>query len=234
MTARKFYTLLALVMGYGLIIGGWLLFKEHLEQRVMILNIVASCMIFTQFAMFGFFRMIDLDKPAQREVGMMGIHYTGLNLCCIFSVAVMAYGIAYDLPFKFQLMGQLGILMLLILFRIFTLTAGEKVEEIYHKEERIKEGKALLSVSMADFMDEVATVSGLDAGIHDRLKTLHENVRFITPSDKTEATMLDTRIVNSLDELTVLMRDVQHNSERIAEEVGRLERTFARRKQLRN
>ena len=103
MTAKRFYNILAILLGYGLIIGGFLVFGDSLEDKVKILDIIVSCLIFTQFVQFSLFPLINFGDSSHKEVGMMGIHIYVLNFCCIVSIGIMIYGIIYHIPFKFQL-----------------------------------------------------------------------------------------------------------------------------------
>lgn len=148
MTAKRFYNILAILLGYGIIIGGFLVFGDSLEDKVKILDIIVSCLIFTQFVQFSLFPLINFGDSSHKEVGMMGIHIYVLNFCCIVSIGIMIYGIIYHIPFKFQLMGQLVVLFILLVGRVATLHAGEKVQQIHRKEQVIMHGKLSLKSVM--------------------------------------------------------------------------------------
>ena len=91
-------------------------------------------------------------------------------------------------------------------------------------------GKVSLRIVMDNLMDYLAAVKDLDPLITQRLQSLHESMRFITPSDSNEAKNFDGQFVQSVEDLKVLVRNTTMNKERIEEEVGRLERILARRK----
>ena len=230
MSAKRIYNILAIILGYGLIIGGFIVFGESLETKIIILDIIVSCLIFAQFVQFTLFPLINLGDPAHKEVGMMGIHIAVLTLCCTLSLGLMICGIIYEIPFKFQLMGQLAILFILLIGRFATLHSGEKVQQIYAKEQEILEGKTSLRSVMDDFSDYIATIRQLDPVIVAKLNAIHESIRFITPSGNADAKMLDSHFVQSIDDLKVLMRDTSINKDKIFEEVEHLERILARRK----
>ena len=48
------------LIGYGLIIGGFLLFGDFLPEDVMYLDMVVSCLIFTQLPVLLYFPLINL------------------------------------------------------------------------------------------------------------------------------------------------------------------------------
>lgn len=230
MTAKRFYNILAILLGYGLIIGGFLVFGESLEDKVKILDIIVSCLIFTQFVQFSLFPLINFGDSSHKEVGMMGIHIYVLSFCCTVSIGIMLYGIIYHIPFKFQLMGQLVVLFILLVGRVATLHAGEKVQQIHRKEQVIMHGKLSLKSIMDDFMDDIATVTDLDPIVKQKLTNIHEAMRFLSPSSKSEAIRFDEQFSQSVEDLKIMMRNTNLNREKILEETEHLERTLSRRK----
>lgn len=232
MSIKQFYNILAILLGYGLIIGSFIIFGESLEDRVKILDIIASCFIFTQFVQFMLFPLINLSKPAHKEVGMMGIHFTVINICCILSLALMVCGIVYQISFKIQLIGQLAILFFLLLGRVIILHSGEKIEQIHGKEQHIMHRKMSLRYAMDNFMDESTRVIDLDESDRKRLANIHESMRFITPSANPEAIRFDNQFIQTLEDLTVLMRNVTFNKTKITEQINQLERILSRRKNI--
>ena len=230
MSAKNVYLVLAVLLGYGLIIGGFVAFGQSLKQSVRVLDIIVSCLIFTQFTQFAIFPLIDRSNDAHKEAGMMGIHFTVLRIYCIAALCVMIGGIVCDVPFRYQLMGQLSLLLLLLLGRVATLHAGEKVERIYKKEEQCMEGKRSLQRIMDDLMEEVACAGALDPEAVGRLRSVHESLRFLTPSTDAEATELDFRFAQTARAIGALLKDPKLNGARIAEEVGRLTRILSKRK----
>lgn len=230
MNVKNIYLALADLLGYGLIIGGFVAFGQSLEQSIRVLDIIVSCLIFTQFVQFTLFPLIDRDNAAHREVGMMGIHFTVLRIYCLAALCVMIGGIVCDVPFRYQLMGQLLLLLLLLLGRVATLHSGEKVERIYEKEQRIMEGKLSLQRIMDDLMEEVAGAKELAPEVVRSLQAVHEALRFLTPSADAEATELDFRFARTAQSIGVLLRDPKLNGSRIADEVERLTRILSKRK----
>ena len=230
MNTKNIYKFLTILLGYVLIIGGFIIFGDSLENKVKILDIVVSCFIFTQFVLFTIFPLINLGTSAHKEVGMMGIHFFVLNLCCVLSIGIMVYGIIHQVPFKYQMMTQLVVLFLLFVGRFATLRSGEKVLQIYQKEQMIMEGKNNLKALMDDFSDDIATVKDLDPIAKEKLSSIYDAMRFITPSANPEAKKIDHQFIQTIGDLKVLMRNVTINKEKIIEEREHLERILSRRK----
>ena len=230
MNVKEIYKILAIALGYCIMFACFIIFDENIESRVKILDIVASCIIYTQFVQFVLFPLMNLDDPSKKEVGMMGIHIVALNFCCVLSICIMVVGIMYMIPFKYQIMVQLVVLFFLLIGRVATLGSGEKVQDIFVKEQQTIAGKVSLRMNMDDFIDYVATVHDLDSNIKKRLSSLHDNMRFITPSTNKEAMYWDTQVLNTLEDLKVLMRNASMNKDMIETNIGQLERFMARRK----
>lgn len=191
MNAKKIYRALTILLGYGLIIACFILFGQSLEKNVRILDIIITCLVFTQFAMFTIFPLVNLNNPVQKEVGMLGIHLVTINIFSLLALGWMICGMLLQIPFKYQLIGQLVILFILFIGRYATFRSGEKVQQIYEKEQNVMEGKVSLRIVMDNLMDYMTTVKDLDSSILQRLQSLHEAIRFITPSDSNEAKNFD-------------------------------------------
>lgn len=230
MIAKKVYNLLAILLGYGLIIAGFVLFGESLEDDIRILDIIVSCLIFTQFVQFTLFPLVNWGDSSHKEVGMMGIHFPVLIFCCIASIGIMALGIIFDFSFTLQLMCQLVVLFILFFGRLVTLFTGEKIQQIHHKEQVMMHGKLSLKNIMDDFIDEMATLKDLDPIAKQKLTNIHESLRFLSPSSNSEALRFDDQFSQSVEELRVLMRNTNLNREKILEEIEHLERILSRRK----
>lgn len=230
MSIKNIYNLLTLLLAYCLIIGGFIVFGASLEERVMILDIVASCLIFTHIAQIFVLPMIKMNKSGHREVGMMGVHYYFVGLCCVLSVAVMIFGIVQEVKFKYQLICQLVVLFLLLVGRVSALRAGEKVQQVYEREENTISGKINLRAAMDDFMDYASTVDELAPTVKSKLSNIQESLRFVTPSSNPEAKNLEYQFCQIVEDLKVLMKDITMNGEKITEETEHLARILLRRK----
>lgn len=230
MTVKMFYNILAILLGYGLIIGGFLVFGESLEDKIKILDIIVICLFFTQFVQFSLFPLINFGDSSHKEVGMMGIHFSVISFCCIASIVIMVCGIIYHIPFKFQLIGQLIVLFILLVGRVATLHVGKKVQQIHRKEQVIMHGKVSLKNIMDDFIDDIATVKDLDPITKQKLTNIHESMKYLSPSSKSEALRFDEQFSQSVEDLKILMKNTNLNREKILEETEHLERILSRRK----
>jgi hypothetical protein len=231
MMTMKFYNLLAILLGYGLIIAGFILLGNSLERNVLIMDIVVSCLLFTQVVQLLVFPMIRMNREGHREVGMMGIHYSAVTLYTVLALGVMIYGAVSNWAFRYQLIAQLAALFVFLIGRVATLRAGEKVSQVNLREHTAEEGKKELIEVMDDFLDDVDLIRQQPQEVQDRLKSVHEALRYVTPSGAPEALKYEQQFTEAVANLRVLMRTPNLNGEQIKEETERLTGILSKRKQ---
>ena len=232
MDAKTLYKILALLLGLGLIIGGFCLFGQSLENKILILDIIVSILVYMQLTQFAIYPLIDLNRAAHKEVGMMGIYFYVLSIYCILAIGLMLFGIVYAIPFKFQLMGQIFFVFLALLGRVATLHSGEKVEHIYGKERQMMETRRVLRTEMDNFMDELSSWESPEGMGVQKLYDIQEELKFLSPSANAEAKQYERDFCQIIEELKVLIRNADLNKERIKGKIDHLERTLSKRKSI--
>ncbi len=234
MNAHIFIKFLSIVLGYALVISSFLVFGQSLETDILILDIIVSCCLYTNFVMIYIFPMIDVGKKAHKEVGMMGIYYYTLNVCSVLSVGFMIVGIIMKISVGHQVIIQLFFLLILLVGMAATLHSGEKVERVYEKEQTALHRRDIMRDAMNDFMNDLALRQdlNLDVQIMQRLQSIQEDVRYISPSFEEKATDIEDKFCQALATLKVQMRDVVGNKGHIEREVILLEQIVKQRKSL--
>ena len=86
MNAKTFFSIATILLGYGLIIGGFTLFGKSLENEIKILDIVVSCLLFTTTVRFYFFPWIDTTNAAHKEAGTLGIRFIVMTGCSMLAL----------------------------------------------------------------------------------------------------------------------------------------------------
>jgi hypothetical protein len=88
----------------------------------------------------------------------------------------------------------------------------------------------MLKRNFDNFVEYISESKSIDPSIVDKVHVFQESIRFITPSSNPEAQQFDTDIINIIENLKILMRDVAVNRDKINDEMSRLERALNRRK----
>ena len=232
MNAKTIYKILAHLLGYGLIIGGFIIFGDAIETKTRVMDIIISCLIYTQLVEFTIFPMVNLGQKAHKEVGMMGLHYSSIYLYSVLAIGIMVAGVCLDLQFKYQLMMQLVALFVLLIGRAVTLHTGDRVQRIHDKEQGGVESKDQIISAMEDFMDRVGDTTDLNPSVLQSLQSIKESLRFLTPSSSAEAKALESSFCQKLADIEVLLRNTSLNAEQISSEVRHLQQILNKRKKF--
>ena len=232
MNAKTIYKILAHLLGYGLIIGGFIIFGDAIETKTRVMDIIISCLIYTQLVEFTIFPMVNLGQKAHKEVGMMGLHYSSIYLYSVLAIGIMVAGVCCDLQFKYQLMMQLVALFVLLIGRAVTLHTGDRVQRIHDKEQGGVESKDQIISAMEDFMDRVGDTTDLNPSALQSLQSIKESLRFLTPSSSAEAKALESSFCQKLADIEVLLRNTSLNAEQISSEVRHLQQILNKRKKF--
>ncbi len=234
MNIRSFYNILAIVLGFGLIIGGFIVFGQDIEQCTRTLDIVVACLVYYTLVQFAVFPLIDRSQSAHREVGMMGLHFGLMAFYDAAAVAVIVVGLLLEWPFTVQLFVQLGLLAVLLFGRAATLLAGSKVRQVHADEKALLSTRDALRSAMDSFMDNPAIGRNLPEQAVSRLAQVSESIRYVSPSASQEARSLEARFVQSLAALEAMAADPAANAQRIDDEITMVERTLNRRKNVKS
>ena len=232
MNAKTIYKILAHLLGYGLIIGGFIIFGDAIETKTRVMDIIISCLIYTQLVEFTIFPMVNLGQKAHKEVGMMGLHYSAIYLYSVLAIGIMVAGVCLDLQFKYQLMMQLVALFVLLIGRAVTLHTGDRLQRIHDKEQCGAESKDQIISAMEDFMDRVGDTTDLNPSALQSLQSIIESLRFLTPSSSAEAKALESSFCQKLADIEVLLRNTSLNAEQISSEVRHLQQILNKRKKF--
>ena len=232
MNAKTIYKILAHLLGYGLIIGGFIIFGDAIETKTRVMYIIISCLIYTQLVEFTIFPMVNLGQKAHKEVGMMGLHYSAIYLYSVLAIGIMVAGVCLDLQFKYQLMMQLVALFVLLIGRAVTLHTGDRVQRIHDKEQGGVESKDQIISAMEDFMFRVGDTTDLNPSALQSLQSIKESLRFLTPSSSAEAKALESSFCQKLADIEVLLRNTSLNAEQISSEVRHLQQILNKRKKF--
>lgn len=232
MKAKGILSILTILLGYGLIIGGFTILGEDLEQDIRVLDTVVSCFLFSLLIQVAFYPLVNLNRVVHREVASMGVRWSTLILYFTLAVGLMILGVIENISFKYQLMGHILLFFLFLLGCIAYLHIEDKVYSIHHKEQELLERKELLHRQMSDFIANPMYLDALSLEMKQRLCNLHEALRFLAPTLNVESTHLEKQFSQLLLDLKVLLREPVANQAQINEKINLMESILIRRKSI--
>lgn len=230
MSAKQVYRLVALLLGYAIIIGAFILWCGFLPSDVMILDMVMLCVIFSVFAEVFFLPMVNLGNKSHKEVGMMGVRYWCLFLFAMVSIGVMVLGAVYHFSFLSQLIGQLVAVFILLMGKVSALHLGEKVERRYHEEKILLQNKETLSLQIESLVDRIRKTRNADPSFIQRAGALADELRYVTPSVNAGALALEEEWGRVIQTISTMLNDYEANKDSIEEKLADLEIILKKRK----
>ena len=230
MDIRKILSWVALLGGEAIIITAFIFFKSDSADNIGVLNIVISSLIYGLFFVDILVPWVDLADNSQKKVGSLGLRWFFTWLYAVSAIALMFIVSLGNLDFKWSLILQCILLFLLVLGFIASLTASDKVEEVYQQELQNRNGINEMKSAMRDLKDRMSGVTGLPDSFKTRINSLEEDLRFVSPANNEEAYGLEKSFSNIVSDISFAISDFQMNEEVIESNLKKLERIFQNRK----
>jgi hypothetical protein len=235
MDTKKILSWIALLGGEAIIIVAFILFRGGLADNILVLNIVVSSLIYGLFFVDVLVPWIDLGDKSQKKVGSLGLRWFFTWLYAIAAIAVMLAGnLAYEWSFALQIIIHCVLLFLLILGFVASFTASDKVVEVYKQEIQNRNGITEMKKTMVNLKDKINDTANLPENFIQRINSLEENLRFISPSDNSEAHELERAFVDTINSINIALTNYSLNKQQIENNLKKCERLYQNRKNILN
>ena len=209
-----------------------LLFCGGLEDDVKTLDIIVSLIVWgVLFAGIGF-PWIDLNDPAQKRVGSLGVFWYFSSLYALVAIIWMVVGAQLDLSFNLQLIVHLVLLFVLIMGLTMANRTSEKVGEVFEKEERERRGVTDIRSALAALKESTYDAKDLPEEVVDRITKMCDEARYVSPSNNMEAHRMEDEMVGLIHEISSAFFNYGMNEEMIQSKLARCERLLKNRKQI--
>jgi len=233
MNTKKLLWWLLLLFGEVLIISAFILFGGNLSDNILILNIIVSSLVYLLF--FGGYRApwIDLKDKSQKQIGSLGVSWKVIWFYSFFAITAMIMcNIALSFPFLVQLIIH-GVLLFFLLLGVYlSIQSSDKVKDVYIQETANRSGINEMKTAVRRMKDRMNEVADLPEEFINRINTLEENLRFISPSDNEDAHDLEHSFSQTISDITFSISNFSMNKETIESNLKKLERIYQNRKQI--
>ncbi|MDR2292076.1 MAG: hypothetical protein LBE11_01200 [Prevotellaceae bacterium] len=229
MNTKNIFSWLLLLFGEAIIIVGFVLFRGNTPDDILVLNIVVSSLVYGLF--FCNFRApwIDLKDKSQKQIGAIGITWFAIWFYAIAAIAVM---FAANFPFTVQLLIHCGLLFLLLLWLSFSRHSANKVAEIYQEQTVSRNGILEMKKAMLALKDKISETAELPDSFIQRVNSLEENLRFISPTENAEAHDMENSFVKTIESIRFALQNYSLNAEQIENNLKKCERLYQNRKNI--
>ncbi len=233
METKKILSWVSLLLGEALIITGFILFGEHLERNTLILNIIIASIIYSLFFSDILFSWINLGDKSQRKVGAIGVRWIFTWLYALLAIAAMLVcNSLVKLAFPAQLFVHGILIFLLLLGFIAVVSVSNKTKEVFTQETSNRNGIAGMKKAMTDLKNRMNDLSGLPEYFSNRINTLEDNIRYLSPSNNLDAHELENSFSNTIRNIYIAIDNFSMNEELINNNLKKCERIFQNRKQI--
>ena len=233
MSTKKILWWLLLLFGEAVLISAFILFRGEIPTDILTLNIVVSSLIFGLFFLSYQIPWIDLQDKSQKQIGALGISWFAVWIYAIAAIATMLISnLAFEFSFSTQLIIHAVLLFFLLLAIWFSSHTADKVQEVHKKETQNRSRIIEMKAEMRNLKDKMNDTSGLPEYFTKRIYALDENLRFISPTDNTEASEMESALITALNEIKFAISDFSMNEKRIEGNLKKAERIYQNRKNI--
>lgn len=205
------------------------------EDAIKWLDFGVVSIVYWLWMLNSIFIRIKSEDETGKVFGALGIRLQGATLYTVFALAFMLitlwiYNSGDDmLSFAWQIGVQAVLLFLFLMSCLMSGKAAEQVKTVYYQEKETKQGKKFVKASLQRAL-YAAQDNRFPKEAVDRLQTLVNESRYITPSSQPQAEALDIKIEADCDNIIFAASNYQMNEQKITQAIYQLELDFGRRK----
>ena len=230
MTAPKIFLV---IVGLAIIIAGFLSFGEHTQAKYL-------CMVVTSVIYFlwigqAFIPWLNRNDRADREIGSIGVQWYGLFLYTVAAIAAMVItNIMVEVSFGVQTVIHMILLFLLLGILILGKGVEDQVATVHEKEAVLTEARDVIKTGLNGLRRKLSIKADLPPWILERVATMEDEARYISPNNTQRAQDLDSEFAESLKKVETALDSGEFNQIETDELIKMCEITLTERKRALN
>ena len=233
MNLRKVFSILLLIIGEALIIIGFLYFGKGVNPKILSLNIVISSIIYLLFYIDMFFPFVDFSDKSQKTVGSLGLRWFVTIFYLLVAIAVMlVFYYVKPISLNAQIIIHSILFFLLLLGLYFAISASAKVQEVYEKEEEVRDYLTEMKNVTKEVQRSLDQLNNIPSNIISKIEKLQEDIRYISPSNNQEAHSLEADYIKSIKLVQDCFYDASIDYKKLFERIMDCERIYLERKEI--
>lgn len=232
MNSNKTLSISLLILGEIIIIISFLYFGRNNDINILILNTIVSSIIYSLFFIDILIPIIDFSNKSQNRIGSVGLRWFFTIFYSITAVGIMlTYNIYKPIDFFDQVIIHSILVFFLALGLFFSISASQKVKNVFDGEDRARRILEEMKNETISVLRKTEQRNDMPDDIIIRIKSLSENIRFISPSNDIKAYELEKKYVNDIQDLDKMLFNAPLNIDKISEVLRKCETTYNTRKQ---
>jgi hypothetical protein len=143
--------------------------------------------------------------------------------------------VGYFIPeftFTSQLIIHCVLLFFLLLGMWYSNQAADKVREVHKIETKNRNGINEMKTAMQNLNDKMNDFNNLPEYFMQRVSTLEDNLRFISPANTNKAYSLENSFIEITNEINLALSDFAMNEMQIENNLKKLEKIYQNRKNI--
>ena len=233
MNAKRIFSLFLALFGEALLIFCFLHFGKNVQSEILTLNIIVSTIIYCLVFVDALIPWINLKDKSQKQIGSIGLRWFFTFFYLIIAIGVMIiFNSVKPIHYTNQIIihGILFFLLLLGLFMAFS--SSDKVREVYFEEKQNRDRIDEMKKVTKELQLKLDAMNNIPIEIINRINELQENLRYLSPSNNSDALVLESKFVEEIRMLSNCFSDNPLNIEIVISNIKNCERTYKERKQI--
>lgn len=230
---QKILSWIALLGGEVVLFVAFRTWGAGLPEDIRILDTIVSMLILALFFVDLLIPWVDWNGGCHSRLGSLGLRWT---FTCLYAVAAVVVMVLCPWVFEATFLTQLLIQIVLFLGLIlgFSAVSGalSRIEEVYAREERLRDRTREMMRNVRHLEQVAAEVVNLPESYRTRIAQLVEEVRFIAPCASAEALDLEKRFADALRTVEFALSACDMNRETIETALAQAERICIQRKTI--
>lgn len=233
MNGKKIFSLLLVLFGEALIIFCFLHFGKNVKSEILTLNIIVSTVIYCLVFVDVIFPWVNLKDKSQKQIGSIGVRWFFTFLYLILAIGFMLFfNTAEPIHFTDQIILHCILFFLLLLGLFMAFSSSEKVREVYIEEKQNRDRIDEMRKVTKELQLKLDAMNNIPPEIITRINELHENLRYLSPSNNSDALVLESKFVEEVRILSNCFSNDPFNMEIVISNIKNCERTYKERKQV--
>ncbi|MBS1670077.1 MAG: hypothetical protein JST94_01235 [Bacteroidetes bacterium] len=195
-TTKTFATIV-LLAGIAVIFAGFfLLVPEEKRNEIFWLDLIVTCFVFTISCVIelGLIANSAFDK----QVGGLGIRLSYIRLYSLLAIAIIVIGYFAKAIFNYQLFFQLAAAFILLLGYFFSHLSSSHTSSVQAEQDIQRKGKDEIIKAISQFEMLISKDSNKFGAEKQKIETIKETVRYLSPTNNSSANELDAEIISSI------------------------------------
>lgn len=227
-TTKK-YGFIILLAGIAVIFAGFFLFVPAEKRNAIFwLDLAVACFVFATISVteLGLIANANFNN----QIGGLGIRLSYIRFYSLLAIAIIAIGYFAKVQFNYQLFFQLAAAFILLLGYFFSHLGSSQTVTVEAEQDTQRKGKDEIIKAISQFEILISKDISKFGAEKQKIDTIKENVRYLSPTNNQSANELDTEITNTIQQAYLAAKSSDNSTAEIFSLLNKCEELLQLRK----